>query len=98
MHLQPLYSEILLCLWIHTLRFSHHRGKNRLCVRHVHRVILPLLLPYKLVFSNLSSELSASAFFGFLLHWKIKYSSYQVKLFFLKIRENKWGSMDVSVD
>lgn len=53
----------LLPLWIHTFQFSHHCGKNRLRVRHVYLVILPLLLPYQLVLSNLSSELSASAFF-----------------------------------
>lgn len=62
-YLQSLHSDSLLPLWVHTFWLSHHCGKNRLCVRHVYLVILPLLLPYKLILPNLSSELSASAFF-----------------------------------
>lgn len=84
MHLQSLYTDVLLPLGVHTFQFSHRCGKNRLCVRHVCLVTLLLLLPYKLVLSNLSSELSASAFFFFfcfILHWKIKYSSFQVRIF-----------------
>lgn len=65
MHLQSLYTDVLLPLGVHTFQFSHRCGKNRLCVRHVCLVTLLLLLPYKLVLSNLSSELSASAFFFF---------------------------------
>lgn len=65
MRFQSLCSDMLLPLRIHTFWFSHHCGKSRLCVRHVYLVILPLLLPYKLVLSNLSSELSASALFWF---------------------------------
>lgn len=72
MHLQSLHSDVLLPLGVHTFQFSHRCGKNRLCVRHVCLVTLLLLLPYKLVLSNLSSELSASAFFFFLLHFTLE--------------------------
>lgn len=65
MHLWPLYSDMLLSLWIHTFWFFHHCGKNSFCVKHVYLVILPLLLPYKLVLCNWTSELSASACFWF---------------------------------
>lgn len=65
MHLQSLYSDMPLPLWIHTFLFSHPCGKKRLCVRLVYLAILSLLLPYKLVLSKLSSEMSASAFFWF---------------------------------
>lgn len=55
MHLQPLYSDMLLPLWIHIFWFFHHCGKNRLCIKYVCLVILPLLLPYKLVLCNWTS-------------------------------------------